>query len=102
MHRANGCSLRHEDAAGYDAANTMQFASESTSSLSMKAKTHKSRRLKRDPTRMRRALLGIETLEGRLLMAGDLVSLAPDTLYAIQDQTSQILNVLGNDRFDTA
>ena len=68
----------------------------------MKTKTQKSRCLKRDRTRVRRAVLGLETLEGRQLMAGDLVSLAPDSLYAIQDQTSQVLDVLGNDSFDSA
>src|SRR5262245_47002843 len=68
----------------------------------MTTRTQKSRRLNRDRARMRRALLGLEALEGRQLMAGDLVSLAPDSLFAIQDQTSQILDVLGNDRFDSA
>src|SRR5262245_61912480 len=66
----------------------------------MKTRTQKSR-LNRVQARMRRALLGLEALEGRQLMAGDLVSLAPDSLLAIQDQTSQILDVLGNDRFET-
>src|SRR3954452_16175502 len=70
--------------------------------LPMKTRTRKSRRLKRNPMRLRRAVLGLETLEGRQLMAGDLVSLAPDSLFAIQDQTSQILDVLGNDSFDSA
>jgi Bacterial Ig domain len=68
----------------------------------MKTRIHKSRRRNRDHARMRRALLGPEALEARQLMAGDLVSLAPDSLLAIQDQTSQILDVLGNDRFDPA
>src|SRR5262245_37229942 len=67
----------------------------------MKTRTQKSR-LNRVQARMRRALLGLEALEGRQLMAGDLVSLAPDSLVAIQDQTSQILDVLGNDSFDSA
>src|SRR5688572_1793284 len=68
----------------------------------MKTRTKKSRRLNRGQARVRRALRGLEALEGRQLMASDLVSLAPDSLFAIQDQTSQILDVLGNDRFDSA
>jgi uncharacterized secreted protein with C-terminal beta-propeller domain len=68
----------------------------------MKTRTQKARRLNRDQARMRRALLWLEALEGRQLMAGDLVSLAPDSLLAIQDQTSQILDVLGNDSFGSA
>jgi hypothetical protein len=68
----------------------------------MKTRVQQSRRLNRDQARMRRALLGLEALEGRQLMASDLVSLAPDSLFAIQDQTSQILDVLGNDSFESA
>src|SRR5262245_26266758 len=68
----------------------------------MKTRTKKSHRPNRDQARMRRVLLGLEALEGRQLMASDLVSLAPDSLFAIQDQTSQILDVLGNDSFDAA
>jgi hypothetical protein len=68
----------------------------------MKTRTQKSRRLTCVQARMRRALLGLEALESRQLMASDLVSLAPDSLLAIQDQTSQILDVLGNDSFDSA
>lgn len=68
----------------------------------MKAKPRKSRRFDRDRARTRRVWLGLESLELRQLMAGDLVALAPDSLLAIQDQTSQILDVLGNDSFDSA
>ena len=70
--------------------------------MKMKTRTQRSRRLNREQARMRRAVLGLEALEGRQLMASDLVSLAADSLLAIQDQTSQSLDVLGNDRFDPA
>src|SRR5690242_7103282 len=68
----------------------------------MKTSPGKSRRLNRNRAPVRRVRLILEALEDRRLMATDLVSLAPDSLFAIQDQTRQILDVLGNDTFDPA
>jgi hypothetical protein len=93
--------LLREDAARHGAPEYNAARMREKESLSMKTRTQKSRRI-RDQARMRRALLGLEALEGRQLMASDLVSLAPDSLFAIQDQTSQILDVLGNDTFESA
>src|SRR5262249_55776721 len=94
-------SAVHEYASGHGAAEYHAVCERENESLSMKTRTQKSR-LNRNHARMRRALLGLEALEGRQLMASDLVSLAPDSLLAIQDQTSQILDVLANDSFDSA